>query len=139
MVKIKKPQKLAKLQERVAKAIPKKPDHRSVEDNLRPESTVAKAINKTTEKAKEVGAKEVINPTPKKGILAKRVNPFYPIYWIFKYIKDSIKELKQVSWPDRRTTWRLTGAVFLFSAVMALFLFGVDAIFAKLFEVLFIK
>lgn len=109
------------------------------EDNLRPESKVVKAFNKATNKATEVGAVEVSTPTPKKGLLGKRVNPFAPIKWLLRYIRDSYRELKKVTWPDKKTAWKLTGTVFLFSFVMALFLFGLDSAFSKMFEKLFLK
>ncbi len=111
----------------------------SLEENLRPESRVAKAVNKAGKKASEVGAVEVATPTPKEGLLGKRVNPLGPIKWFFRYIRDSYRELKRVTWPDRKTAWKLTGTVFLFSFVMAMFLFGLDTFFSKMFEKLFLK
>lgn len=111
----------------------------SSDETLRPESKVAKAINKAAGKAEKIGSVEVATPTPKKGLLGKRVDPLKPIKWFFKYIKDSYRELKKVSWPDRKTAWKLTGTVFLFSIVMAIFLFGLDSAFSKMFEKLFLK
>ncbi len=106
--------------------------------SLRPESKIAKSINKISEKGRVVGSKESVTVGPKSGKLAKRVNPFAPIAWLYRYIKGSIKELRKVTWPDRKKTWKITGTVFLFSIVMAAFLFGVDSAFSKLFEKLFL-
>ncbi len=112
---------------------------KSVEDNLRPESRLARIINRASNKASEVGEKEVSTPTPKSGVLGRRLDPFFPIKWLFKYLRDSYRELKKVTWPDRKTAWKLTGTVFLFSVIMALLLFGLDSGFNKLFELAFLK
>lgn len=109
------------------------------EDNLRPESKIARAVNKAGKKTAQVGSVEVATPTPKKGLLGKRVNPLGPIKWLLRYIRDSYRELKKVTWPDKKTAWKLTGTVFLFSFIMAIFLFGLDSIFSKMFEELFLK
>lgn len=111
----------------------------SKDEALRPESRVAKAVNKATKKAAEVGEKEVATPTPTDGVLGKRVDPFKPLKWFFRYLKESYQELRRVTWPDRRSAWKLTGTVFFFSVIMALFLFGIDSIFSKMFEYAFLK
>ncbi|HRV75800.1 MAG: preprotein translocase subunit SecE [Candidatus Nomurabacteria bacterium] len=117
----------------------KKSEKSSIEENLRPESKVVKAVNKASKKASQVGAVEVYTPTPKKGLLGKRINPFAPIKWFFRYVRDSYIELKRVTWPDRKTAWKLTGTVFLFSVIMALFLFGLDSLFSEAFKKLFLN
>lgn len=52
------------------------------------------------------------------------------------YLINSWRELKQVTWPDRRTTWKLVLAVFIFAVffglVIALVDFGLDKIFKQL-------
>jgi len=111
----------------------------SVEENLRPESRVVKAVNKASKKASEVGSVEVSTPTPREGLLGKRVNPLGPIKWLLRYVRDSYRELKKVTWPDKKTAWKLTGTVFLFSFIMAMFLFGLDSIFSEMFKKLFLK
>lgn len=137
-LKPKKPGFLEK-KDKKSKDSKKKNKPASVEENLRPESRVAKAVNKAGKKASEVGSVEVSTPTPKEGLLGKRVNPLGPIKWLLRYIRDSYRELKKVTWPDKKTAWKLTGTVFLFSFVMAMFLFGLDTVFSKMFEKLFLK
>ncbi len=112
---------------------------KSVEENLRPESRLARIINRASNKASEVGEKELSTPTPKSGFLGRRLDPFFPIKWLLGYLRDSYRELKRVTWPDRKTAWKLTGTVFLFSVIMALTLFGLDSLFNKLFELAFLK
>jgi preprotein translocase SecE subunit len=52
-----------------------------------------------------------------------------------RYIINSWRELKLVTWPSRRETWRLTFAVFMFSIVfgglVAIVDKGLDEIFKK--------
>jgi len=57
--------------------------------------------------------------------------------WIVpKYFRNSWREVKQVAWPSRRETWRLTGAVFIFAivfgAMVAVVDKGLDEVFKKL-------
>jgi preprotein translocase subunit SecE len=40
--------------------------------------------------------------------------------------RESIDETRKVVWPDRKETMRMTGVVFAFVVVMALFLFASD-------------
>ncbi|MBV1774848.1 preprotein translocase subunit SecE [Burkholderiaceae bacterium DAT-1] len=42
------------------------------------------------------------------------------------YARDSIKEAEKVVWPSKRETWQVTGVVFLFAFVLALFMWVVD-------------
>lgn len=52
------------------------------------------------------------------------------------YIRDSWKELRQVQWPNRRETFNLTIAVFVFAITFALLIalldFGLDKVFKQL-------
>lgn len=51
------------------------------------------------------------------------------------YIRNSWRELRQVSWPNRRKTYQLTNAVIIFSIIfgvlVALVDFGLDKIFKE--------
>lgn len=66
-----------------------------------------------------------------KGFLTKsrRVTP--------SYFRSSYKELKLVSWPNRKETWRLVFAVFLFATLFGLLItvvdFGLDKLFKQAF------
>jgi preprotein translocase subunit SecE len=45
---------------------------------------------------------------------------------LIAYGRDSIKEVKKVVWPTRKEALQMTGYVFAFVVVMALFLFLTD-------------
>ncbi len=53
-----------------------------------------------------------------------------------RYFSDSFAELKNVTWPKRRETWKLVFAVFVFAIMIGLFIsildFGLEAIFKKI-------
>lgn len=50
------------------------------------------------------------------------------------YFVGSWRELRQVRWPNRKQTWALTVAVILFSLVLGIFIFLLDAGFTLLFK-----
>jgi len=73
---------------------------------------------------------------------------FTPIRFIFKllgkvlllsYFRNSWKELRQVTWPDNRTTWRLTGAVLVFALIFGLMVAGLDFVLEKGFREVLLK
>lgn len=51
-----------------------------------------------------------------------------------KYFRNSWKEVRQVSWPDRRTTWKLTFAVIIFAILFGLAAAGTDWILDKVIK-----
>lgn len=56
---------------------------------------------------------------------------------LFRYIRESWRELRQVEWPTARQTIRLTTAVFVFSilfgSIIAVTDYGLDKVFKKVF------
>jgi preprotein translocase SecE subunit len=85
------------------------------------------------------------------GRLAKAIwksRVFTPIRFIFKilgkillisYFRNAWGELRQVTWPDNRTTWRLTGAVLVFALVFGLMVAGLDFVLEKGFREVLLK
>lgn len=60
-------------------------------------------------------------------------------YFVPKYFRDSWAELKLVTWPSRRESWRLTGAVFVFAVVFGLCVTFVDKILDKVVRDILLK
>ena len=81
---------------------------------------------KTTKVSKTKIVKPIKNRKGLMKIIAK----------IGDYFKGSWTELKQVRWPDRKSTWGLTGAVILFSGVFAALIILLDAGFSQLFKLI---
>lgn len=67
--------------------------------------------------------------TPLGRLLLKILNWLVPRYFI-----NAWRELKLVTWPNRRETWRLTGAVIVFSIVFGTLIWLVDLGLDQLFK-----
>lgn len=87
---------------------------------------------KPVRKVVDFGKKEVYLPLPdnKVGRFLNKRRSFVP-----SYFRESWKELKQVTWPNRKQTIQLTIAVFVFAIIFALFVamvdYGLDKVFRK--------
>ncbi|MGQ5522470.1 preprotein translocase subunit SecE [Chitinimonas sp. PSY-7] len=55
------------------------------------------------------------------------------------YARDSIKEAEKVVWPNKKEVWQVTGMVFLFTFVLALFMWLVDSGLTWLFYDVLLK
>lgn len=60
--------------------------------------------------------------------------------WLMpRYFVNSWRELRQVTWTNRRETWRLTLAVFVFAVVFGALVAGVDKSLDEVFKKLVLK
>ncbi len=63
-----------------------------------------------------------------------------PLRWLVPtYFINSWREVRQVTWPNRRETWRLTLAVFIFAVVFGSMVAGVDKGLDLLFKKVILK
>ncbi len=89
-------------------------------------------VTKPLRNAANVGRKEYYLPLPnnKAGRFLNRRHHFFP-----RYFRDSWRELKMVTWPGRRESWKLTFAVVTFAVIFGLLVsivdFGLDKLFRK--------
>lgn len=127
---VKKPKVAKKTQtvrERAEKAQNKQP--------RRIKSTAGKVVS-PLKRVKKLGKREYHLPLPNNKVgrfLGKR-GKIVP-----KYFRDAWKEIRQVTWPTRSETLRLTLAVFIFSVIFAVFVGLLDYGLDKLFRHLIIK
>lgn len=56
-----------------------------------------------------------------------------------RYFIDSWREVRQVTWPTRRETWRLTGAVFVFAVIFGAMVAAVDKGLGAIFRNFILK
>ncbi len=63
----------------------------------------------------------------------KKIRPRVP-----RYFRESFAEIKKVTWPTRKEAWKLTLAVFIFSAFFTVLTVIVDIIFKLIAERLFL-
>ena len=57
-----------------------------------------------------------------------------PFIALGRYIKESWHEIRQVRWPNRKTTWKMTGAILAYSALVMAFILLLDALFTFIFN-----
>ena len=54
-----------------------------------------------------------------------------------RFFRETVGELRKVTWPSRQEAGNLTKVVVIVMALMAIFLGGLDFVFFRLFEVIF--
>jgi preprotein translocase SecE subunit len=60
--------------------------------------------------------------------------------WIVpNYFIESWREVRLVTWPTRKETWRLTSAVFVFAIVFGAMVSGVDKVLDEIFKKVILK
>lgn len=97
---------------------------------------VGKKVRQPISAARRVGGKSYYLPMPDNKFgrfMNKHRN------WIPSYFVNSWRELKLVTWPGRRETWRLTLAVFIFAIVFGTIIAVVDKGLEELFKKVILK
>ena len=92
-------------------------------------STSVKPLKKASSKVGQTKAGKII----KKPIRIIGIVLFIP------YFKNSFKELKQVTWPSWKQSWKLTYAVLAFAIVFGASIAGLDWVLGKIFKQILIK
>lgn len=110
------------------------------------ETSAAKNNSNKTSRTRRFFGSKLFAPFRLVGRGVKKIwmsKPLKPIRFITKilgailvpkYFRNSWKELRYVSWPDFRTTWRLTFAVIVFGVIFGLSIAGLDIVLEKLFR-----
>lgn len=77
---------------------------------------------------------------PNNKILSPLRNLGKALRWLApRYLINAWRELRQVIWPNRRETWRLTLAVFIFAIVFGALVAGVDKGLDEIFKKVVLK
>lgn len=93
----------------------------------------ANSVARPIKAVHRVGRKEYLLPLPdnRVGRFLNRRQHLTPAYF-----RESWHELRQVIWPSRKETWKLTFAVFTFAIVFGLLIaitdFGLDKVFKRI-------
>lgn len=107
-----------------------KPSNKSSETKI----TRIKATDSEEPKAR---AKKQGTSPVKSGSSAKSADKSVnPLRAIGVYFKGAWSELRQVRWPDRKTTWAMTGALLAFTGFFVVVILLLDAGFKYLFKLL---
>ena len=98
------------------------------------------AKDKKTEKAKRAEkkiAKKQLASGEKKQKSGKK--PFVllrPFVYLWRYVRDSWLELRQVRWPNRKATWKMVLAIVIYSAFFMILITLLDLLFTWLFSLI---
>lgn len=112
-------------------AKPKKPSILATAKELAGRTQAEKSSTKT---ARPSGAKtKTASKTSKSKNSKSRRNPLSAITG---YFRGAWQEIKQVRWPDRRSTWGMVGALIVFTAALFLVIILLDYGFAWLFKLI---
>lgn len=114
------------------KASDPKKSEKAAEKSATPTITRKKIVieDKKTEKAKQKTAKKDSKPTKKSFIL------FRPFIALGRYLRDSWREIRQVRWPNRKTTWKMMLAVLVYTALFVAIISLLDILFSSLFNLI---
>lgn len=88
------------------------------------EKSVAKVDKKALKTAKKADKTAGKTKKPRK------------IFAPFRYIRDSWRELRQVRWPDRKTTWKMTFTVIIYVIIFGTIVMLLDAFFTFIFNLI---
>ncbi|MBR2586867.1 preprotein translocase subunit SecE [Candidatus Saccharibacteria bacterium] len=99
-----------------------------------------KEPKKPVEEAEVIKKPEkTLKPKKAKKDKSEKKKPFIlfrPFIAFGCYLRDSWRELRQVRWPNRKTTWKMVLAVFVYTLLVITFLVLVDLLFDWIFSLL---
>lgn len=124
---------MAKITRIKASDAPRK-EEKSEQPTITRKTVVVK--DKKTEKNKRDKMKEAekkISITDKKTSEKKPFILIRPFVYLWRYIRDSWFELRQVRWPTRKYTWKMVLAVIVYSALFMIIISLLDLFFSWLF------
>ena len=61
---------------------------------------------------------------------------FRPFVYLWRYLRDSWREIRQVRWPNRRATWKMVLAVIAYTALFVVIISLLDLFFSWLFNLI---
>jgi preprotein translocase SecE subunit len=111
----------------------------STSKNIKKAVKIAKTIVKEQKETSKVKTKaEKSNKKPMPKALRIITAPFRfiakPFIAFGNYIYNSWLEIRQVRWPNRKATWKLVGAIFLYAAFFIVLVAILDGLFNFIFS-----
>ena len=96
-------------------------------------------VRERTQSSGSTRSKRIRNTARKASGPIKRLNIIGRPFRIFRrlvpgFIRNAWNEIKLVTWPDARQTWRLTMAVFIFSVIFAAIVGALDYVLGEIFR-----
>ena len=108
------------------------------EGDAKPAITRKKVVvkDKKTEKTKRKEIRKAEKAIAGDGSEKKPFILFRPFVYLWRYLRDSWRELRQVRWPNAKATWKMVLAVFIYTALFMLAIFLLDLFFTWLFNLI---
>ncbi len=101
---------------------------------IKAKSTTAK----TAEKPKKAEVKKAeVKKTKAKNTEKKPFILWRPLVYLGRYLRDSWREIRQVRWPNRKSTWKMVLAVVIYTVIFMVFISVLDLIFSQLAGLIF--
>ncbi|MBR3254007.1 preprotein translocase subunit SecE [Candidatus Saccharibacteria bacterium] len=95
--------------------------------------------DKKQEKKKAKEARKIAK-AEKKAAAAKEGKKVFVLFRPFvafgRYLRNSWREIRQVRWPNRKATWKMVGAVLVYTALFVIFISLIDLFFKWLFSLI---
>ncbi len=104
-------------------------------DSAKPAEVEPPKIGKSSKPVKKAEVKAKKEKKPK----AEGKKPFIlfrPFIAFGRYLRDSWRELRQVRWPNRKVTWKMVLAVFIYTALFVTLLVVLDILFDWIFSLI---
>ena len=105
--------------------------------SARKKNRKAEKLEAKAEKTKSKKQKEIKHPKLHKVLMIISA-PFRfiarPFVALGHYIANSWREIRQVRWPNRKTTWKMVLAVIVYTAIFVAFITLIDALLTLIFN-----
>lgn len=114
-------------------------DSPSREESDEPKITRKKVIveDKKTAKAKREARRQIEKQLDQDAKENKKVFIlFRPFVALFRYLRDSWREIRQVRWPNRKLTWKMVLAVFIYTILFIVLISLLDVFLTWLFNII---
>ena len=114
-------------------------DSPSREESDEPKITRKKVIveDKKTAKAKREARRQIEKQLDQDEKENKKVFIlFRPFVALFRYLRDSWREIRQVRWPNRKLTWKMVLAVFIYTILFIALISLLDVFLTWLFNII---
>ena len=92
---------------------------------------IAKQKQKEARKAEKIALKSTDEKNGKKPFIL-----FRPFVYLWRYLRDSWREIRQVRWPSRKATWKMVLAVVIYTALFMVIITLLDLFFSWLFNLI---
>ena len=114
---------------------------RKEEKDAAPAITRKKVVvkDKKSEKQKVKATKKAEKNIAKEKSGKKPFILFRPFVALGRYLRDSWREIRQVRWPNRKTTWKMVLAVIIYTALFMVIILLLDMFFTWLFNLILSK